>query len=162
MANEQSERSQGRAQVEATKRRRRGNENLGASKNLAIPPEVEAWLEAEGRTPRWVNDENNRLYKFTKQNDFDPVPFDVPPVPVGTKKDGSPLMAHLLSKPNIFIEEDRAEAEDRRRTVEKALFHDPSAVDAAAQSKNPSPSGAAERYIAPESKFRRGNQVLDG
>lgn len=161
MANEQSERDQGRAQVEATKRRRRGGGDMAASKRLFIPPEIEARLEAEGRTVRWVNDTDNRMHRFTVQDDYDKVE-GVEPVPVGTNEAGQPIMAHLLSKPNEFIAEDRARAEEKRQAVEKALFHEPDAAEAAGRGKNPNPAGGAERYIAPESSFRRGNQVLDG
>jgi hypothetical protein len=157
---EQQQREPGsRASQEAQKRRRRSDEGLAAEARLPIPPEVKARLEREGRIPRWVNDQGNRMHRFTMQDDYDPVE-GVPPVPVGVGKDGAPILAHLLSKPREFIEEDKAKAEERRREREEALFRQPD-DQAAGRGKNPNP-GTAERYIAPETTFRRGNQILEG
>src|SRR5678815_4264344 len=103
-----AERGQGsRAEAEAQRRRRRtdGEDPLATSLKLAIPPEVEARLKAEGRVPRWVNDERNRMHRFTVKDDYDKVE-GVEPVPVGVAEDGKPILAHLLSKPAEFVEED--------------------------------------------------------
>jgi hypothetical protein len=149
-----------RAQAEAQRRRRRGDEALAAAERLPIPPEVKARLEADGLVPRWVNDQGNRMHRFTVQDDYDPVE-GVEPVPVGTDEAGKPILAHLLAKRRDFIEDDRSKAETRRRETEASLFRKPEAVDAAGQGNNPSPS-SAQRYVAPESKIGRNNQVLDG
>jgi hypothetical protein len=154
------DRSQGRAAQETQRRRRRSDEALAAAKRLPIPPEIEAKLEAEGLTPRWVNDEGNRIHRFTKQDDYDPVE-GVDPVPVGTGDDGKPILAHLLAKPKDFVREDQDRADDRRKAVEEALFRTPDAADQAGASPNPNPA-TAQRYVAKETKIGRANQVLDG
>lgn len=149
-----------RAEVEAQRRRRRGNEALAAAERLPIPPEIKAKLEADGLSPRWVNDQGNRMHRFTVQDDYDKVE-GVEPVPVGTDEAGRPILAHLLAKRKDFIAEDRTNAEDRRKATEASLFRKPENVDAAGQGSNPNPA-SAQRYVAPESKIGRANQVLGG
>lgn len=103
-------------------RRRRDDATIsGQRQNLAIPPEIEARLEAEGRTARWVNDEKNRIYQITVLDDYDKVE-GVDPIAVGTTKEGKPILAHLCSKPTRFIEEDRAKREASRKETERALL----------------------------------------
>lgn len=150
---------QGRAQQETQRRRRRGDGGMAVTERLPIPQEIKARLEAEGRVTRWVNDEGNRIHQFTVQDDYDKVE-GVEPVPIGTATDGSPILAHLLSKPLEFVLEDRAEAEKRIKATEDALFRQPSATDQSAKGSNPNPA-SAERYVTSDSKLRRGNQVLD-
>lgn len=157
---DRDERSLGRAQAEAQRRRRRGDEALAAAQRLPIPPEVKARLEAEGLVPRWVNDQGNRMHRFTVQDDYDPVE-GVEPVPVGTDEAGRPILAHLLAKRRDFIEEDREKADKRRRDMEASLFRNPEEVDAAGQGSNPNPA-SVPRYVARESKIDRANQVLGG
>jgi hypothetical protein len=111
---------QGRVEETAQRRRRRDDTGFQQSSKLRIPEEVAERLKAEGRQPRWVNDENNRLYDLTVRDDYDRVE-DVEPVPVGRQEDGTPLLAHLLSKPIEFIREDQAKAEERRKSVEKGM-----------------------------------------
>lgn len=111
---------QGRVEETAQRRRRRDDTNFQQSNKLAIPEEVAERLKAEGRQPRWVNDEGNRLHNLTVRDDYDKVD-GVDPVPVGTREDGKPLLAHLLSKPIEFIREDQAKAEERRKTIEKGM-----------------------------------------
>lgn len=148
-----------RQQATAQGRRRRSDDGLGREKRLHIPPEIEAELKREGRVPRWVNDENNRMHRFTVLDDYDPVE-GVAPVPVGTNPDGSPKMAHLLSKPAKFIREDRAKADKRLRATEEALFRSPDAADASAKGRNPNPA-TAERYLDAATSLETGrrNQV---
>jgi len=148
-----------RAEQETARRRRRGGENLEAAARLPIPPEIKARLDAEGLVPRWVNDTDNRMHRFTVQDDYDKVE-GVAPVPVGTDKAGQPIMAHLLAKRADFIAEDRREAEERRRETEQALFRKPEAADAAAAGANPNPA-SVERYVDPASRVGRGNQILE-
>lgn len=158
MDNEAFERGS-RADQEQARRRRRGGENLEASARLPIPPEIKAQLDAEGLVPRWVNDTDNRMHRFTVQDDYDKVE-GVDPVPVGTDKAGQPILAHLLAKRADFIEADRREAEERRAETEKALFRKPEAADAAGAGSNPNPA-TVERYMDPATKVGRGNQILE-
>lgn len=111
---------QGRKEETAQGRRRRDDTNFQQSQKLAIPEEVAERLKAEGRTPRWVNDEGNRMHNLTVRDDYDKVD-GVDPVPVGTREDGTPLLAHLLSKPTEFIRQDQAKAENRRKIVERGM-----------------------------------------
>lgn len=108
---------------ERTERRRRTDTTIdgGQRLKLAIPPEVEQRLKEEGRTPRWVNDEGNRMHNLTKLDDYDKVE-GVEPRIVGTTKDGKPITAHLCSKPAAFIQEDQAKLDSRRTEVERALL----------------------------------------
>lgn len=143
-----------------SERRRRDDSNFQASQKLAIPEEVQARLKAEGRTPRWVNDEGNRLHRLTVRDDYDKVE-GVDPVPVGTDPSGKPIMAHLLSKPAEFIEQDKRTADERRRAVERAMVRGevPSAPGA-----DPQPvEGAlgASTYVVKGSSIGRENQILD-
>lgn len=154
------DRSQGRAAQEAQRRRRRSDEALAATKRLPIPPEIEADLKAKGLMPRWVNDQSNRIHRFTKQDDYDVVE-GVDPVPVGTGEDGKPILAHLLAKPQSFVQEDQDNADARRKATEEALFRSADAADAAGAGSNPNPA-TVRRYVDPGSKIGRANQVLDG
>jgi hypothetical protein len=137
---------------ERTERRRRSDVTLdgGQRLKLAIPPEVAERLKAEGRTPRWANDEGNRMYNLTKLDDYDKV-AGVEPVPVGTNKEGKPIKAHLLSKPTDFVEEDKVKLDERRKETERALL----------RGKTPGDShGHDERYssgyVDEASKIQRG------
>lgn len=150
---------QGRAQQEQAQRRRRSDGELQATQRLPIPPEVAARLERDGLQPRWVNDQSNRMHRFTVQDDYDKVE-GVEPVPVGTDEAGKPIMAHLLAKRKDFIAEDQAKAEEKRKTVEDALFRSPDAAAAAAG--NPSQAPKQGTYIDKASKIGRGNQILEG
>ena len=104
----------------AQRRRRRDDTNFQQSSKLHIPEEVAQRLKAEGKSPRWVNDEGNRIHNLTHRDDYDPVE-GVDPVPVGVREAGKPLLAHLLAKPIEFIREDQANAEKRRKTVEAGM-----------------------------------------
>jgi len=108
---------------ERQQRRRRDDTTIdGAGRlKLAIPEEVEARLKAEGRQPRWVNDEGNRIHNMTKLDDYDRVD-GVEPVVVGTTKEGQPIKAYLHSKPIDFVREDQDKLDARRRETEAALL----------------------------------------
>lgn len=112
-----------RATEEATQRRRRDNATIDGSQRLklAIPAEVQERLKQEGREPRWVNDEGNRMHNLTKLDDYDRVE-GVEPRVVGTSKEGQPIKAYLCSKPAAFIKEDREKMDARRRETEAALL----------------------------------------
>jgi hypothetical protein len=149
------ERRQGRAEVVAAERRRRGDSELRKDASLPIPPEVAERLKKEGLVPRWVNDEGNRMHRFTVQDDYDPVD-GVEPVPVGVARDGKPILARLVAKRKDFIEADREAADKRRRETEESLVRGKNPQEAA----NPNP-GTAQRYVDEATSIRRGNQILE-
>lgn len=144
----------------ARERRRRDDTVMNQAQRLPIPPEVEARLKAEGRTPRWVNDEGNRMHRFTVQDDYDKV-ADVEPVPVGTDKSGNPILAHLLSKPNDFIAEDRAKAEERRRETERGFLQAKVPTGPGQESVPVQGAHGAEMYVDRSAKIGRGNQIIE-
>lgn len=154
---------QGREEEVAQSRRRRDDTNFQQTARMAIPDEVAERLKAEGRTPRWVNDEGQRIYNLTVRDDYDKV-ADVEPVPVGKDKDGKPILAHLLSKPNEFIREDRAKAEDRRRAVEAGMVKGKQLVKDGEEEKFVPVAGArgAETYaVKGNSISGGGNKILE-
>ena len=112
-----------RQNEEAAKRRRRDDTTIDGSwrLKLAVPPEVEARLKAEGRQARWINDEGNRIHNLTRLEDYDRVD-GVEPVTVGTNKDGQPIKSYLHSKPIAFIREDQEKLDSKRRETEVALL----------------------------------------
>lgn len=134
---------------EAAQRRRRNDTTIDGSQRLklAIPEEVAQRLKAEGREPRWVNDEGNRMHQLTKLDDYDRVD-GVEARVVGTTKEGKPIKAYLCSKPKAFIEEDRAKADAPRVEFEKALE----------RGKNPNDpiAGDASFYADEANSIRRG------
>lgn len=144
-----------RASQVATERRRRDDLSGSPRQKLAIPEHVRAKLEAEGLTPRWVNDEGNRIADLTERDDYDKVE-GVEPVKVGTGDDNKPVFAHLLAKRTDFLVEDRRKADQRRRDVEASRF---GSSQQAAQ-PNAGKMGAAT-YVDPASKIGRANQVLE-
>lgn len=111
-----------RTTEEAAQRRRRDDTTLDGAQRLklAIPEDVTKRLQDEGREPRWVNDEGNRMHNLTRLDDYDRVD-GVPARVVGTTKEGKPIKAYLCSKPKAFIEEDRVKADAPRVEFEKAL-----------------------------------------
>lgn len=115
---------------ERQERRRRRDDTIdgGQRLKLAIPPEVEERLKREGRKPRWVNDEGNRIHNLTRLDDYDKVE-GVDPRVVGTTKEGKPILAHLCSKPAQFIREDQAKKEATRRETEDALLRGKNPTD---------------------------------
>jgi hypothetical protein len=144
-----------RATEVAAERRRRDDANLGPKLKLAIPDEVRDRLAAEGRTPRWVNDSGSRISDLTTRDDYDHVD-GIDPVKVDVDDEGKPVFAHLLSKRNDFIAEDRAKVDQRRRQAEAGML------------KGKSPTGqplegqmGATTFVDPASKIGRANQVLE-
>jgi hypothetical protein len=127
---------------EATQRRRRNDSTIDGSqrKKLAIPPEVEQRLKAEGRTPRWAIKDSARMLQLTQQDDYDPVD-GVATVPTRNLADGARVEMILLSKPSAFINEDKAKAEKTRGEIEAA----------AVQGRNPTdPNAANASFYADE------------
>lgn len=152
---------QGRSEELATDRRRRNNATLGISKKLHIPEEVAARLKAEGREPRWANDDGNRIHNLTVADDWDKVE-GVKPVPVGTAKDGTPIKAILLSKPASFLAEDRRELESKRKDMERAMTkgHVPTAPGAEEAAPVRGKLGA-QTYVDSATSIGRGNQIIE-
>jgi hypothetical protein len=155
---EQRERED-RSTTVARERRRRDDIAEVKAQRLPIPPEVEARLKAEGRTPRWVNDERNQIYRLTVQDDYDPVE-DVAPVPVGTEN-GKPILAHLLSKPTEFIAQDQAKREEQRREREQGLLKGKIARNPGEEPAPLTGHGGTEMYVTKDTKIGRGNQIID-
>ena len=134
---------------EATERRRRRDDTIDGSQRLklAIPPEVEARLKAEGRTPRWAVQDSARMLQLTQQDDYDPVD-GVEIVPTRSLADGSRVEMILLSKPTAFIEEDRKKADEPRREVEASLLR--------GRVPNDPNAGAVQYYADDANKLSRG------
>lgn len=106
----------------AQERRRRsaGSLDRTAHLKLAVPPEVQAKYGATHHL-HWFNDEGNRLYAMTVLDDYDKV-SEVEPIPVGTSKDGKPILAHLCAKPLDFYRADQREKMEAIRETEQALM----------------------------------------
>lgn len=138
----------------AAERRRRDDATLdgGQAKKLAIPEAIEAKLKAEGRVPRWINDEGNRIHNLTVMDDYDKVE-GVDPIPVGTGKDGKPIMAYLHSKRADFIADDRSKKDKFRRDMEDGM------LKGAVPGQNPTPN-TAQTYADKANKIERGNQLI--
>jgi hypothetical protein len=140
-----------RTTEEATQRRRRDNNTIDGSQRLklAIPPEVEARLKAEGKEPRWINDEGNRLHNLTVLDDYDRVDGIEPRV-VGKDEAGQPIKAYLCAKPAAFVAADREAADAPRRELEKALV----------RGKNPDDpiAGDDSFYADPANKISHGGR----
>lgn len=115
---------------ELQQRRRRTDDTIDGAQRLklSIPEAVAEKLAAEGREPRWINDEGNRIHNLTVMDDYDPV-AGVEPRVVGTSKDGKPIKAYLHSKPKAFIAEDRERSDAKRREVEAALVRGKNPAD---------------------------------
>ena len=151
MANDRAD----RASEVTAERRRRNDLTGGPSLKLAIPEAVRDRLAAEGRTPRWINDTGNRIADLTTRDDYDKVE-GVEKVKVGTGDDGKPIFAHLYSKRNDFIAEDRQKIDQRRRDTEASRF---GTADKPAQ-PNAGQMGAPT-YVDSETSIGRRNQVLE-
>jgi hypothetical protein len=105
-------------------RRRRDDTTLdgGQALKLAIPPAIQKELAAQGRTARWVNDVGSRMHDLTVNDDWDKVAGVEPRDVVIDKSKGTTVKAHLVSKPNDFIAEDRAKKDERRRQQEDGML----------------------------------------
>lgn len=137
----------------AQERRRRLDGTLDASANakLAIPDDVKARLQAEGKTPRWINDEGNRIHNLSVKDDYDKVD-GVEPEPVGTDKFGNPIKAHLYAKRTEFIEEDAQKRDLARREKEAGMMR------GEVPTANPTP---APMYAARGNTLGRGSQTIE-
>lgn len=135
-------------------RRRRDDATLdgGQARKLAIPPDVEAKLAAQGRTGRWVNDVGSRIEDLTVRDDWDKVEGVAPRSVVIDVKKGETAQAILLSKPNAFIAEDRAKREAKRREREQAMLK--------GQVPGAEPLPNETFYADKANKIERGNQII--
>lgn len=143
---------QGRQQAVAQERRRRSDDSIDAESRskLAIPEEIKARLAAEGKVPRWANDDKNRIHNLTVKDDYDKVD-GVEPVPVGTSKEGKPVMAHLLAKRADFIAEDREKREITRRETEAGMM----------KGAVPGSSIPGQTYADKANSLGRGTQTIE-
>jgi hypothetical protein len=134
-------------------RRRRDDTTIdaGQARKLAIPPHIEKQLAAQGRSARWINDVGSRVQDLTVRDDWDIVEGVEPREVVTNVKEGTTAKAILISKPDVFIAEDRAKKDATRRAQEDALLNAkiPGAADA--------PDGM---YADKANKIARGNQIL--
>lgn len=129
-----------RVTEERQERRRRDDTTIDGSGRLklGVPQEVTARLKSEGRTPRWINDEGNRIHNLTKLDDYDRVD-GVEPVVVGTTKEGKPIKAYLHSKRDSYIAQDQDKLDAKRRETEAAML----------RGRNPSdPTAANDAFYA--------------
>lgn len=158
---EQRQRTE-RTTEERQQRRRRHDGSLDATQNkrLAIPEEIEARLNAEGKTPRWANDEGNRLYNLLEKDDYEKVD-GVKPVQVGKTKEGKPILAHLLAKPTEFIAEDRAIADRRRKETEQAMLRGKVPTGAGGDPTPVQGQMGAEVYADRANSIGRENRIIE-
>jgi hypothetical protein len=107
-------------EVVQQERRRRvpGTLDRGQHLKLAIPEPIR---EANpGQSFRWMNDEGNKMYFRTVQDDWNKVP-GVEPIPVGTDAAGKPILAHLCMKKQEWFDADQKEKVDQTRQRERAI-----------------------------------------
>lgn len=136
----------------AKERRRRNDGTLDAANNskLAIPDEVKARLKAEGLTPRWINDEGNRIHNLSVKDDYDKVD-GVDPVPAGTDKFGKPILAHLYAKRTDYIAEDASKRDLARKEKEAGMM----------RGEVPGTQSPDNMYAARGNSLGRGSQTIE-
>ena len=108
----------------AQERRRRqpGTLDRGQQLKLAVPSAVSE--KYPDHTFRWVNDAGNRIHTLTVLDDWEKVP-EVQPMPVGTDKEGKPVMGFLCMKKRDFFDHDQREKLDAIKAREVALVRQP-------------------------------------
>ena len=107
---------QSRAEEQLPERRKRTDIDM-TGKRLAVRNDL---LDFEKYRYRWINDSDVRLFRLTKQDDWDVVKQDgtvlksdnadlgdAVSIPVGTKPDGSPMRAYLCRKLRRFYDDDQ-------------------------------------------------------
>lgn len=142
----------GRARVsrelaERRARRERAPDLDGHRLKLAVP---EAAI-LPGFSYRWINDDGMRIHALTTQDDWEVDP-KVEPRRVGTKADGSALMAYLVRKPEEWQREDRAK---RQRSVDRSM----EAISGRKHGEAVAIGGGSESaagYVAVDTSVRRG------
>lgn len=107
---------QSRADEQLPERRKRTDIDM-TGKRLAVRNDL---LDFDKYQYRWINDADVRLFKLTKQDDWEVMTPDGAAlkddnsdlgagvsIPVGTKPDGSPMRAYLCRKLKRFFDEDQ-------------------------------------------------------
>lgn len=109
-----------RQEVVAEERRRRSAGTLDRMQHLklAIPEKVRQ--ENQDYALRWINDQGNRMYFMTEQDDWNVVD-GVEPIPVGTGVDNKPILARLCRKKREWFEADQREKVEATRQTERSL-----------------------------------------
>jgi hypothetical protein len=141
-------------------RRRRDDTTLDAGQalKLAIPPEIEAKLAEQGRTPRWANDVGNRIHRLTVLDDWDKVE-GVEPQPVIVDRDkGTTATAILFSKPKEFLSDDARKKDAVRRQMEDGMLK--GSVPNAGSGDSPATALPDNFYADKANKIERANQLL--
>ena len=105
-----------RAEEQLPERRKRTDIDM-TGKRLAVRSEL---LDFDKYKYRWINDADVRLFRLTKQDDWEVMTQDGAAlksdntdlgagisIPVGTKPDGSPMRAYLCRKLRRFYEDDQ-------------------------------------------------------
>lgn len=112
---------QPRTQEVQQERRRRSAGTLDrmAQLKLAVPEQVQE--DHKDYALRWINDTGNRMHHMTVQDDWDRVD-GVEPVPVGTDKEGRPILARLCKKRREYWEEDQGQKMAGLREQEEGLM----------------------------------------
>lgn len=123
-------------------------------RKMTLDSATEARLKAEGKVPRWINDDDHgsRLqaaqdgsYEFLMAEGTEVV-GDAQETQerdrrirklVGTHKDGSPKYAFLMAIPKELYDEDQAAKEEKNKLVDQAI-------------KGGSPSGLGHHGVSPD------------
>lgn len=142
-----------RADAIKTERRRRRDDTLDRVNNLklALPPE---FREDKGHAYRWINDDGDRVYSLTKEDDWDICVREAPEGAtedqirrqVGTKKNGEALYAYLVRKPIDLYEHDKQQNAAANIAREDAMLKRPETDD---------PKAAGAMYVAAGSSIKR-------
>ena len=114
--------------------RRRRKSFGGLNQKLAVSEE----FKEENYEYRWINDNGNRIFEKTKQDDWDHVTSKEVGVDendtgsgtvierhVGTRSDGTPLKAFLCKKLKEDCKQDRLEARQKIDETEEAILQGP-------------------------------------
>jgi hypothetical protein len=126
-------------------RRRRERQPLGtARQKLSLSPKTKQYFKDRQEVLRWVNNDPGRLeaaseedsYRYVGQSELSGSPIPIGEgVPVGgqgtvgslvtrivgTRSDGSPVIAHLMAKPQADYDEDMADKADGIKRKEAAM-----------------------------------------
>lgn len=144
-----------RAQTINAERRRRNTDGLsGRRQRLAVD---ESKLDRENFTYRWVNDDSQRVYDLTTNDDWERVTDRDGAIkangtgmgaevatPAGVGDTGSPVRAVLLRKPKDWHDEDQAAKQRHIDALEQGM------------KARATPGVNAEGFYAPEREHRIG------